>query len=123
MKVLNLQCPDAHQFEGWFASELDYEEQLQQGLLECPMCGAHKVHKLPSAPRLNLGAVSTPPPDAKQTTEPSTVVNKETEQALQAAWLQVTRQILAQTEDVGARFADEARRMHYGETEERGIRG
>jgi hypothetical protein len=51
------------------------------------------------------------------------VVGGEAEKTLQAAWLQVARQIMAQTEDVGSRFAEEARKIHYGESEERGIRG
>lgn len=122
MKVLNLQCEAQHVFEGWFASEDDFVGQCERGLLECPVCSAKAVHKLPSAPRLNLGAAreATPAPEAGSA---QPVVSGNAGQALQAAWLQVARQIVAQTEDVGARFAEEARKMHYGEAEERGIRG
>lgn len=116
MKVLNLQCSHAHGFEGWFASEDDFQGQLARGLVECPMCGDAQVTKMPSAPRLNLGAAEPQAP-AKQE-----VVSAPDAQ-LQAAWLQMVRQVMANTEDVGERFAEEARKIHYGESEERGIRG
>jgi hypothetical protein len=116
MKVLNLQCSHAHAFEGWFASEDDFQGQLARGLVECPMCGDAQVSKLPSAPRLNLGAPAPKTP-AKQ--EVLAAPNAQ----LQAAWLQMVQQVMANTEDVGERFAEEARKIHYGESEERGIRG
>lgn len=116
MKVLNLQCAHAHVFEGWFGSEEDFQGQLERGLVECPICGDTGVQKLPSAPRLNLGA-SEPAPAAKQ--EVVTAPNAQ----LQAAWLQMVQKVMANTEDVGERFAEEARKIHYGETAERGIRG
>ena len=122
IKVLNLQCSGKHQFEGWFASEDDYAGQSARGMLECPFCGARDVSKLPSAPRLNLSP-SVQTEQAPGQSNAATVVDAGTERALQAAWLQVARRILEHTEDVGERFVEEARRMHYGETEERGIRG
>ena len=117
MKVLNLQCSHAHGFEGWFASEDDFQDQLARGLVECPLCGDGQVTKMPSAPRLNFGA-----------SEPQAAVTKQEvvsapDAQLQAAWMQMVRQVMANTEDVGERFAEEARKIHYGETEERGIRG
>ena len=115
MKVLNLQCSHAHGFEGWFASEDDFQGQLARGLVECPMCGDTGISKLPSAPRLNLGAAE---PAAKQE-----VVAAAPHAKMQAAWMELVKQVMANTEDVGERFADEARKIHYGETEERGIRG
>lgn len=120
MKVLNLQCDLHHVFEGWFASEDDYTSQLERGLLACPMCSSTVVNKLPSAPRLNLGAAQPGELTAAPTQEQ---LPDKTQQALQAAWLQVSQRVMAQTEDVGERFAEEARKIHYGETEERGIRG
>src|SRR5262245_55991165 len=120
MKVLNLQCRHAHAFEGWFASEEDFQGQLARGLVECPMCGDADVTKMPSAPRLNLGAAepAQPAPAASARQEVMSAPNAQ----LQAAWMQVVRQVLANTEDVGERFAEEARKIHYGESEERGIR-
>ena len=116
MKVLNLQCSDGHGFEGWFASEDDFQAQLGRGLVECPMCGDQHVQKLPSAPRLNLGAAEPAAPAKQQ------VMNAPDAQ-MQAAWLQMVRHVMANTEDVGEKFAEEARKIHYGETEERNIRG
>ena len=115
MKVFNLQCGHAHVFEGWFASEEDYQGQLERGLLECPLCGDTGVKKLPSAPRLNLGASEPAPNKQEVVTAPAA--------QLQAAWMQMVQKVMAHTEDVGERFAEEARKIHYGETEERGIRG
>jgi hypothetical protein len=114
MKVLNLQCAQGHGFEGWFASHEAFESQLAAGLVECPLCSDTKITKLLAAPRLNLGA-SKPPADvpAKAPEEGSP----------DARWLQAMRKVIEETEDVGDRFADEARKMHYGEKEERGIRG
>ncbi len=130
MKVLDLLCAHEHGFEGWFGSEEDFQEQLARGLVQCPLCGDAAVRKALSAPRLNLrgrsdggpegievaGRASTPVPRTAAGALPAP-------QALQAAWLQLARRVVAQTEDVGERFADEARRMHYGEIAERGIRG
>jgi hypothetical protein len=118
MKVLNLQCRHAHGFEGWFASEDDFQDQLARGLVECPMCGDTQIAKLPSAPRLNLGAAEPAPPAA-----PKQEVMSAPNAQLQAAWMQLVQQVMASTEDVGERFAEEARRIHHGESEERGIRG
>ena len=56
MKVLDLQCGNGHGFEGWFASEDDFQSQLARSLVECPLCGDHGIIKKLSAPRLNLGA-------------------------------------------------------------------
>jgi hypothetical protein len=121
MKVLNLQCGQAHAFEGWFGSEEDFQGQLARGLVECPMCGDAEITKMPSAPRLNLGASE---PQARTAPDaPRQEVMSAPNPQLQAAWMQLVKQVIANTEDVGERFADEARKIHYGETEERGIRG
>jgi hypothetical protein len=119
MKVLNLQCSASHRFEGWFASEEDYASQLERGLLECPLCADKAIHKLPSAPRLNLGAA---PQESIEEKRPVVAASDEM-QAMQSAYLQLARKVMAHTEDVGDRFAEEARKIHYGESEERGIRG
>jgi len=116
MKVLNLQCSHRHAFEGWFGSEDEFQEQLSRGLVECPVCGDVSVAKMPSAPRLNLGALEPPP-------QPKREVMATQDADLQAEWLKLVRHVMANTEDVGERFAEEARRIHYGESEERSIRG
>lgn len=114
MKVLNLRCEHGHGFEGWFGSDDDYAAQSGRGLVECPLCASRLVTRLPSAPRLNLSASAAAPSDEPASPE---------RQSVEAMWMRAMRHVLAQTEDVGERFADEARRIHYGETPERGIRG
>lgn len=118
MKVLDLQCGFLHVFEGWFASENDYLSQRERSLVECPVCGDAAITKRLSAPRLNLGRVG---PETAVTDEVVSPVGLD--QSLQAAWMAVARRIVATTEDVGNQFAEEARKIHYGETAERGIRG
>ncbi len=114
MKVLNLQCSNGHGFEGWFASEDEFRGQLGRGLVECPLCADTSVSKLPSAPRINLGAAA---PETRND------VANVPDAGMQAAWMKMVREVMARTEDVGERFPEEARRIHYGESQERGIRG
>lgn len=124
MKVLNLRCQNGHGFEGWFASDDDYMGQNGRGLIECPICADSVITRLPSAPRLNLSGAREPlqaAPAAAAATQPRD--GEVSPEAVQAAWLAAVRQLIAQTEDVGPRFAEEARRIHYGETPERAIRG
>jgi hypothetical protein len=118
MKVLDLRCANGHGFEGWFASDEDFMDQNGRGLVECPLCADKVVTRLPSAPRLNLSGAQAPL--APSVTAP-TVDARPAD--LQAAWLQAVRHLMANTEDVGERFAEEARRIHYGEEPQRGIRG
>jgi len=118
MKVLDLQCGQQHLFEGWFASEDDFLGQQGRGLVECPVCGDATIAKRLSAPRLNLGGFRAEPSPTQEVVSPGTAGAE-----LQAAWMAVTRRILASTDDVGSNFAEEARKMHYGESKERGIRG
>lgn len=118
MKVLNLQCSHGHGFEGWFASNEAFETQLADGLVECPMCGGKEVTKMLSAPRLNLGG-------GKEAAAPEQAQQQVQQEAAQqhGRWLRAVRELMASTEDVGDRFAAEARKIHYGEVKERGIRG
>ena len=111
MKVLNLRCAHQHLFEGWFASEEDYAVQVERGLLECPLCEDKAITRLPSAPRLNLAKLHEGVPLADTTT------------LLQTQWMRAVRHVMDNTEDVGERFPEEARRIHYGEGVNRGIRG
>ncbi|HZT54818.1 MAG TPA: DUF1178 family protein [Burkholderiaceae bacterium] len=116
MKVLNLRCAHDHRFEGWFASDEDFSAQEQRGLIACPLCNDKAIARLPSAPRLNVstqrGDASAPPGPAEQAHDRA-----------QGRWLRAMRDMLGSTEDVGDRFPEEARRIHYGETPARGIRG
>ena len=115
MKVIDLRCQSGHRFEGWFASDDDFLDQNGRGLIECPLCADKVIVRLPSAPRLNLSGAREPQTAAPPSEDAAT--------ALQAKWLEMVRHVVAHTEDVGERFADEARRIHYGEVPERGIRG
>ena len=116
MKVLNLRCTHDHRFEGWFASDADFIAQCERGLVACPLCDDKTISRLPSAPRLN---VSTLRGDAMRAPASTAVGHAHA----QGRWLRAMREMIASTEDVGDRFPEEARRIHYGEAEERGIRG
>ena len=128
MKVLDLRCANGHGFEGWFASEDDFLSQNGRALIECPMCADRVIGRLPSAPRLNLSGareVTPLPGSVAAGVEPAsnTTATAPTPEQVQAAYLHGMRQLLARTEDVGPRFPEEARRIHYGESPNRGIRG
>lgn len=110
MRVLDLRCANGHGFEGWFASDDEFMAQNGRGLVECPLCADKVIGRMLSAPRLNLSGAREP-------------VAKPQAADLQAAWLETVRRVVANTEDVGDRFAEEARRIHYGEEPARGIRG
>ena len=137
MKVLNLCCGSSHRFEGWFASVDDYHSQTERGLVACPVCGDTTVQRLPSAPHVlssasralvesNDARSAAQAPSAPGTSSAIAVTDAEPasrDVAMQAAWLQAVAHVVANTVDVGPRFAEEARRIHYGEAEERAIRG
>jgi hypothetical protein len=129
MKVLDLRCGAGHAFEGWFASEDDYGSQRERGLLDCPVCGNAEVMRMPSAPRLNLSGARAPEP--ARTSEPApaagTASTHSTEMAVHgnaaARFVEAVAELLKNTQDVGPRFAEEARRIHYGESDAKAIRG
>ena len=143
MKVFDLGCDAGHAFEGWFGSEDDFVQQKDRGLLECPFCASRDIRKRLSAPRLNLrsgaareggvadrGAAEAANPDGDTPADamaaaarPPSPEAAATMALMQKAWLKAMRHVIENTEDVGGRFADEARRIHYGESPERGIRG
>lgn len=118
MKVFNLACEHEHPFEGWFASSEAFDDQQARGLIECPICNSKTVRKMPAAPRLNLSAAK--PSAETHASQPPAVP---TPQQLHAMWTRMARHLVENTEDVGDRFAEEARRIHYNEAPERGIRG
>ena len=124
MLVVDLVCSSEHRFEGWFSSHEDLETQRERGLLTCPVCGAREVRRLPSAPHVSRGGISTPqravatPPETLHTPTPPIDPAKQLQHLMDTL-----RQRAAQAEDVGQRFADEARKIHHGDAEERPIRG
>src|SRR5512145_3115303 len=105
MKVFDLCCDLEHAFEGWLASHEEFDRQLVAGLVECPVCGSRSVQKMLSAPRLNISGAQEPTPAAK---EPVAMPN---EAEMRAMLAQMARHIIANTEDVGERFPEEARRI------------
>jgi len=132
LKVFDLQCEHGHLFEGWFGSHEDYDLQQTQGLLTCPMCHSGTIEKRLSAPRLNVGhfEVESRASDgagggesaSRETVVASSPAALQLAQ-IQAAIMQQMRELVRNTENVGSGFAEEARRIHEGESEERPIRG
>jgi hypothetical protein len=108
MIVFDLACRASHVFEAWFGSQGDYEDQRRRGLVSCPICGDPGVEKAPMAPRIAThgGSGSTP--------DPAIVMR---------AMMAAQKRMLTGSEDVGARFAEEARAIHSGEADERLIHG
>ncbi|MCV6805224.1 DUF1178 family protein, partial [Achromobacter ruhlandii] len=108
LKVFDLQCEHGHIFEGWFGSHEDYDAQQARGLVSCPVCGSASITKRLSAPRLNVAHLHAPavPPAA-----PAGATDAEKMSALQVVVMRQVRALLRNTENVGARFAEEARRI------------
>ncbi|HEX4943723.1 MAG TPA: DUF1178 family protein [Usitatibacteraceae bacterium] len=116
MKVFRLSCAHGHDFEGWFASSEDFDRQQAGGEISCPLCENRSVAKLPSAPYVNTGARGT---QTMSVAAPATPATPDLSVALAALRAYVS----ANTENVGRQFPEVARRMHYGEESQRGIRG
>ena len=120
MIVFDLACVQGHRFEGWFPSGEDFERQQAGGLVRCPACDAAEVQRLPSA-RVNVGksAPPAPPAAAPEAASPS----REAVAGLPAELIAKLREAVRLSENVGARFPEEARRIHYNEAPARSIRG
>ncbi len=124
MIVFNLACEHGHAFEGWFASADDMASQKARGLLSCPMCASTQIEKQLSAPRLNLlPSGSDRAPAAAAGSPGSAPIQHAMMAPQQAEMLAMLRKMVENTEDVGNKFPEEARRIHYKETEARSIRG
>jgi hypothetical protein len=114
--VFELICPKSHRFEGWFASSGDFDGQRDRGLLSCPSCGRSEIEKLPTAKIRTTGAEVLPAVSEEQVSTPA--------KAKPPANLQeLIDYVLMNTENVGAKFATEARRIHQHEVAYRNIRG
>lgn len=100
-----LQCDAGHEFEGWFGSSADYDEQVEQGRVSCPVCNTSKVRKQVMAPAISGAKKSGSDAEMRQKMEA------------------LRRHVEANFEDVGDDFAREARAIHSGEAQERGIYG
>jgi hypothetical protein len=112
--VLNILCTSGHRFEGWFASSNAFREQCERQLVLCPHCQTATVSLLPSAPHVRRSAADTPVEQGVAPVVPP---------ALAAQLYQVLALAAKQAENVGERFPEEARRIHYDEAPARSIRG
>ena len=109
MILFTLRCPQGHEFEGWFRDGGGFEAQQNAAEIACPHCGDTSVEKAVMAPRLGRSREAKPP--ARATVE------------MRKALTEMRRQIETHCDYVGGRFAEEARRIHYGETDPHGIYG
>jgi len=119
MIVYDLACSRGHRFEGWFASGDDYARQRERELVRCPVCDVASVDRLPSA-RVNASK-SAPPAEAAS--KPAPTAPAEAVAGLPAELISKLREIVQNTENVGRRFPEEARKIHYEEAPARAIRG
>lgn len=117
MILFDLRCAKDHVFEAWFRDGACFERQAKRGEIACPLCGSRKVVKSPMAPNLARGKTGS------KTGEPCQDGTAERHAKLLAA-LRATRELVEKNfENVGERFPEEARRIHYGEADKRNIYG
>ena len=126
-----LVCERQHDFESWFANSAAYDKQAKRGLVACPICGSSKVEKAIMAPRLarsdkRIDVPPAPPaapvPAAADTPAPVAMVSPQ-ERELRSKLKELRDHLTKNAENVGRKFPDEARKMHYGEIEHRSIYG
>ena len=132
----SLACGRGHEFESWFASSAAYDKQAKRGLVACPACGSTKVEKAIMAPRLarsdtpiDVPSAAPPAPPAAapaapaaQTPAPVAMISPQ-ERELRAKLKELRDHLTRNAENVGRKFPDEARKMHYGEIDHRSIYG
>ena len=120
MVIYNLRCRKKHSFEGWFPSFEDFQRQAEKKLISCPTCGTTKVEKVPHACAVHLKKEPAPVPAKKPAqTPPAQTSPAEFNEML----LRVHHYVKENFEDVGSRFAEEAKQIHKGASEERPIHG
>lgn len=118
----SLVCDAGHGFESWFQSSDSYDTQVTRGLVTCPVCDSAKVSKalmVPSVARMDRERAAPP---ASKAEAPVTMI-AEPERQLRAMLRALREHVVANAEHVGARFPEEARKIHYGEAEGRSIYG
>lgn len=127
LKVFDLSCEHDHLFEGWFSSQDSFDDQQSRGMVRCPVCQSAQITRRVSAPHLNVSHLrhepSARPGAGSQGSAAVAAPSGHQLARMQAEILRHIRHIVSQADNVGSRFADEARRMHGGEIEERAIRG
>lgn len=113
MIVLNLACSSNHGFEGWFDSNEEFERQSAAGSVACPICGDNHVVRLPSGPHVKRA----------RTEGPAAVAEGDASKTAARKFLEMVQALVRGSEDVGRRFPEEARKIHYEEVPARNIRG
>lgn len=113
MILFSLTCEHSHDFEGWFRSNEDFDAQRKRRLVECPACGSHKVEKALMAPAVSTG---------RKREKVALAMNEQQREAMAQIKALATK-IRENADYVGDKFAEEARKIHFGETDPRGIYG
>jgi hypothetical protein len=126
----NLRCEKGHSFESWFQSSTAYESQEKRKLVSCPACGSVKVERAIMAPQIvskkgreSAAPVSVEAPTTEATAQESTPLLMAQELELRAKIKELRDHIVKNADNVGERFPNEARKMHYGDIEHRPIYG
>jgi hypothetical protein len=117
MIVFDLTCGHGHRFEGWFASVDDFERQSKAVLVRCPVCDDASIVRLPSA-KVHVGRATIDAPRTEQESETESTITGVPDELVRKL-----REIVRNTENVGRRFPEEARKIHYEEVPGRPIRG
>lgn len=131
MILYRLRCAKGHEFDSWFKDGKTYERQEKRSLIGCPACGSAKVVRAPMAPRIGKGGKSVEVPvEAPAQTAPAPTPDPQMAALAQAmpkemreTLLKLREQVEKNLEPVGEKFAEEARKIHYGESDKRGIYG
>jgi hypothetical protein len=121
MIVYDLVCKHQHGFEGWFSSNEDFVRQREAKLIRCPLCDDAAIMRRPSA-QVRVGRAAQPKEETGKV-DGDTAKTTEVSMAGDADVLKAMRRLVADTENVGRAFAEEARKIHYEEAPKRGIRG
>jgi hypothetical protein len=126
----NLRCERGHAFESWFQSSTAYESQEKRRLVNCPACGSAKVERAIMAPQIvsqkggrDPETLPAPTPSTEVTAPASTPLMMAQERELRAKLKELRDHIVKNADNVGERFPNEARKMHYGDIEHRPIYG
>jgi hypothetical protein len=125
MIIFDLCCEGGHRFEGWFRDAAEFVRQKDENFLSCPVCESVEIRRVPSAVAIGHGARDSNPNDGTRSAGEGSATFAVPAAATEvlAAYRQFVATLQAASEDVGGRFADEARKIHAGETHERAIRG
>ncbi|MDA0704696.1 MAG: DUF1178 family protein [Proteobacteria bacterium] len=127
MIVFDLNCSQGHSFEGWFKDGAEFTSQRRRKLVVCPACGDTKVDRALSAPRVNRGtsraSASAVAGSSGKTPQKAVAGDGPTPEAIKAAMLQLRKYVETNADYVGERFPEEARKIHNGEADARGIYG